>query len=105
MNSEPPLNLEQREEQARELLAPGVYDLMAGGAEDELTLADNLAAWKRIRLRPWKLQRVERTNTRTTTILGTPVANLFMIASTGNQRYYHPEGEAPRPGAPPRPAA
>jgi len=40
------------EERARQKLSPGAYAFAAGGADDEITLADNLAAWRRLRLRP-----------------------------------------------------
>jgi 4-hydroxymandelate oxidase len=46
-----PLDLEALEASARERLEPGVYDYIAGGADAELTMADNLAAWSRLRLR------------------------------------------------------
>ena len=47
-----PLDLEALEAAARARLEPGVYDYIAGGADAERTVADNLAAWSRPRLRP-----------------------------------------------------
>ena len=37
---------------AREQLTPATYDYYAGGADDELTLADNVDAWRRLRGSP-----------------------------------------------------
>ena len=37
---------------AREALAIEVFDYVAGGSWDEITLAENVAAWERRRLRP-----------------------------------------------------
>ena len=37
---------------AREALTPAAFDYIAGGAWDEITLAENEAAWRRRRLRP-----------------------------------------------------
>ena len=42
-----PLNLQQYEAAAREKLPQMVFDYIAGGADDEITLADNRRAWQR----------------------------------------------------------
>jgi 4-hydroxymandelate oxidase len=44
---------------ARERMAPAAYDYVAGGAGGEEALAENLAAWRRYRLRPRVLVDVE----------------------------------------------
>jgi 4-hydroxymandelate oxidase len=81
------------EQTARGRLDPAVYDYVAGGADDELTLADNLAAWARLRLRPRVLRDVRRVDT-ATTLLGTPVPTPILVAPTGYHGLLHPEGEA-----------
>ena len=43
------INLLELESKARELLPRAVYDYYAGGANDELTLRENRAAYERIR--------------------------------------------------------
>ena len=45
-------NVGDFERAAAEKLEPGVWGYFAGGAGDEVTLADNVAAWQRWRLRP-----------------------------------------------------
>lgn len=77
---------------AREQLSQLAYDYYAGGADDELTLADNLAAWRRLRLRPRVLRDVSVVDT-STTVLGTPVALPVLVAPTAYQRLAHDEGE------------
>ena len=47
-----PLNVSDYEQLAAERLEPGVHGYFAGGAGDELTLRENVAAFKRWRLRP-----------------------------------------------------
>ena len=86
------MDLAELEEQARRVLPRGVYDYFAGAAGDELTLADNVAAWDRVRLRPRVLRDVSSVDTRTT-VLGTPVATPVLVAPTAFQRMAHPDGE------------
>ena len=64
---------------ARLAMDPGAYDYVAGGSWDELTLADNVAAWRRYRLRPRVLVDVSAVDT-STTMLGVPVAMPVAIA-------------------------
>ncbi|HEV2083616.1 MAG TPA: alpha-hydroxy acid oxidase [Gemmatimonadales bacterium] len=85
-------NLSDLEHRAREILARPVYDFVSGGADDEVTLRDNEAAWTRIRLRPHVLQGVDRVSTRTT-LLGTPLGAPIIVAPFSYQRLIHAEGE------------
>lgn len=57
-------NLSQLEVHARAKLPKQVYDYYAGGAEDERTVADNEAAFTRLRLLPRMLVDVSRLDTR-----------------------------------------
>ena len=87
------MDLVELEEQARQLLPHGVYDYFAGAAGDELTLADNVAAWDRVRLRPRVLRDVSSVDT-ATTALGAPVATPIHVAPTAFHRMAHADGEA-----------
>ncbi|GAA0614170.1 alpha-hydroxy acid oxidase [Sporichthya brevicatena] len=86
------MDFEPLEAAAREALAPMAYDYFAGGSDDEETLRDNVAAWRRIRLRPRVLRDVSVVDT-STTVLGTPVALPVLVAPVGYQAMAHPGGE------------
>jgi 4-hydroxymandelate oxidase len=86
------VDLAALEQAARGRLGPAVYDYVAGGADAELTLADNLAAWARRRLRPRVLRDVRRVDT-ATIVLGTPLPTPIMVAPTAYHGLLHPEGE------------
>ena len=91
-----PLDLAALEAVARARLEPGAYDYIAGGADGELTLADSLVAWSRLRLRPRVLRDVARVST-ATTLLGSEVATPLMVAPMAYHRMAHPDGEAASP--------
>jgi 4-hydroxymandelate oxidase len=80
------------DERAREKLSPGAYAFAAGGADDEITLADNLAAWRRLRLRPRMLRDITAIDT-SASVLGERLALPLMVAPTGRHRLFHPDGE------------
>jgi 4-hydroxymandelate oxidase len=80
------------EERARQKLSPGAYAFAAGGADDEITLADNVAAWRRLRLRPRMLRDITAIDT-SVSVLGQRLAMPLMVAPTGRHRLFHPEGE------------
>ncbi len=86
------MDFEELELAARSAMDPSAYDYFAGGADDELTLADNLAAWRRIRLRPHVLRDVDEVSA-ATTVLGTPVAMPVLVPPMGYQRLAHDDGE------------
>ncbi len=88
-----PVNLEEYEPLARATLPPHVYDFVAGGAEDERTLARNRAAFARLLLRPRVLTGITQPSL-ATTVLGQPVAMPVLLAPTGEHCLVHPEGEA-----------
>ncbi|MGZ3461803.1 MAG: alpha-hydroxy-acid oxidizing protein, partial [Archangium sp.] len=80
------------EAQARERLPQAVFDYFAGGSGEESTLADNTAAWARLRLRPRVLRDVSSVDT-STELLGTPLASPVLVAPTAFHSLAHPEGE------------
>lgn len=86
------VNVADAERVAAERLDPGVLGYFAGGAGDEVTLADNRAAWRRWRLRPRALTGVSEVST-TTTVLGAPVSSPILVAPVAYQRLVDPEGE------------
>ena len=77
---------------ARRRLPRGVFDYIDGGAEDEVTLAANTDAFRRIEFRPRVLRDVEHVDP-STTLLGRPLPIPLVLAPTGFPRSVHPEGE------------
>lgn len=87
-----PVNLADYETLARERLDPGAWGYVAGGADDEITLAENLAAFRRLRLLPRVLVDVSRVET-ATTLLGERLSVPVLLAPTAFQTLAHPDGE------------
>jgi 4-hydroxymandelate oxidase len=87
-----PVNLFEYETLAREKLPPAAFDYYAGGANDEVTLHENRAAFDRIKILPRILVDVSRRDL-STTVLGQPLSFPVMIAPMALQRMAHPEGE------------
>ncbi|HEX8083257.1 MAG TPA: alpha-hydroxy acid oxidase [Solirubrobacteraceae bacterium] len=86
------VNVADFERRAAEVLDPGVHGYYAGGAGDEWTLAENVAAFERHRLRPRVLVDVSGVSARTT-VLGTEVSMPLLVAPTALHRLAHPDGE------------
>ncbi len=77
---------------ARRRLPAGVFDYVDGGAEDELTLAANAAAFRQTRFRPRVLRNVGAVDV-SSALFGSPVHLPLVLAPTGFTRLVHPEGE------------
>jgi 4-hydroxymandelate oxidase len=92
--SAPPnlLNLDEFELAARTVLPQAVYDYYAGGAEDEVTLRENRAAFARYALLPRVLVDVSRIDS-TVELLGERIAGPLLIAPTAFQKLAHIDGE------------
>jgi isopentenyl diphosphate isomerase/L-lactate dehydrogenase-like FMN-dependent dehydrogenase len=87
-----PLTLADFERAAADVLAAGPLAYYAGGAADELTLADNEAAWRRIAIRPRVLVDVAARDLRTS-LLGAELPHPVVVAPTAFHRLAHAEGE------------
>jgi isopentenyl diphosphate isomerase/L-lactate dehydrogenase-like FMN-dependent dehydrogenase len=88
-----PLNVHDYELLARERLDENAWEYLRGGAGDESTLRENLAAFARWKLRPRVLVDVTAIDT-STTVLGTTVSSPILVAPVALQQFAHPEGEA-----------
>ncbi len=93
MDGDSLLNVWDYERAAEARLEPGAFDYFAGGANDEWTLRENLAAFERWVLRPRVLVDVSSVTTGTT-VLGTDVSLPVLVGPTAFQRMAHPDGEA-----------
>ena len=87
-----PVNVWDYERIAEERLDANAFAYFVGGAGDEVTLRDNLAAFERRKLRPRVLVDVSSITT-ATTVLGTEIALPVLIAPLALQRMAHPHGE------------
>jgi len=85
-------------ELARRRLPRGVFDFMDGGAEDEMTLRDNRAAFGRHGLLPKVLVDVAKPDP-ATDVLGTPSALPLIVGPTGAAGFLWPRGDLAIAGA------
>jgi 4-hydroxymandelate oxidase len=92
MDQSAPINVAEFEPLARARMDAAAWDYYAGGADDELTLADNLDALRRLRLRPRVLVDVTERSLGTTAFgaeLGVPI----IVAPTAARSLAHPDGD------------
>src|SRR6186713_1096383 len=92
MAEEQLLNIRDYERAAEERLDPATFGYIFGGAGDEWTMRENLAAFERWVLRPRMLVDVSEVTT-ATTVLGTETSLPVLVAPTAYQRMAHPDGE------------
>ncbi|MFD4658985.1 alpha-hydroxy acid oxidase [Kitasatospora sp. NPDC058444] len=88
----PALSVAEYADRARAVLAPEVWEWLEGGAERELTLAANRAAFDQVGLVPRVLTDVSTRDTGATLVrsrAALPVA----VAPVAYHRLFHPEGE------------
>lgn len=86
------ISLQELERQALERLPKPVYDFYAGGADDEVTLADNTTRFRSIKLKNRVLVDVSKIDL-STTVLGQEIALPVLVAPMAFQGLAHPEGE------------
>lgn len=86
------VNVADFERLASERLDAGALGYFAGGAADEITLRDNVAGWKRWRLRPRVLVDVSDVSTGVE-LLGAPCSMPVCVAPVAFQRLVDPDGE------------
>ncbi len=86
------VNVEAARRAARKRLPRSVFDLVDGGADDEYTLQENCAAYRRVMFRPRVATSFDSYNLETT-VLGTPLSMPVVIGPCGGVRLLHPHGE------------
>jgi len=77
---------------ARKNLPPAHFGLMVTGVDDEVTLRANREGFQKFQLRPRRLVDVSTIDTRVE-ILGATYDSPIVIAPTGGNRAFHPDGE------------
>ena len=86
-----PRSLADYERAALRGMSPEARSYIEGGAADEITLRDNVAAWRRLALRPRMLAGAECDLS--TELLGVRRAHPVLVAPTAFQQLVHPDGE------------
>lgn len=86
------LNLFDYEREAERIIPPAHWGYIAGGANDEVTLGANRAAFDRILIRYRTMVDVSSRDLRTS-VLGTPVSMPVLVAPTAMQKLAHADGE------------
>lgn len=87
-----PLTVEEWEQRARELLAPGPFDYVYGAAGAGDTLKANLDAFQRYRLRPRMCTDVTKRDL-SVQLLGQTIPFPFLMAPVGVNSILHPDAE------------
>jgi 4-hydroxymandelate oxidase len=87
-----PINLADFEALAHAAMDPGPWCYFESGAEDELSIAENRAAFQRIKLRPRVLRDTTERNL-STTVLGQQISLPIILAPTSHQSMAHPQAE------------
>lgn len=76
---------------AKARLPKATFDYITSGSEDEVTLRDNVEAFRRLRILPPLLHGVQKTNL-STTVLGQKISMPIMLAPVAALRMFHPQG-------------
>jgi 4-hydroxymandelate oxidase len=86
------VNLAEFEALARKRLAKDVFEALSGGSDDEVTLEENVAAFRRMSMIPRVLRDVTDRKTNTT-VLGQAIAFPVLLAPIACLRRFDSEGE------------
>jgi 4-hydroxymandelate oxidase len=86
------ISLADFEREAAASMIPGAHAYAVGGAGDEITLRDNVAAWARLAIRPRMLVGVKERDPGIE-LLGVRRPHPLIIAPMAFQRIAHPDGE------------
>jgi 4-hydroxymandelate oxidase len=86
-------DFDELESRARKHLSPGAAASLDAGADDSISVRENVAAWRALRFRPHVLVDVREIDI-STTLLGQKVEMPVLVAPMGRHKNFHPEGEA-----------
>jgi isopentenyl diphosphate isomerase/L-lactate dehydrogenase-like FMN-dependent dehydrogenase len=73
-------------------MPPASFAFCAAGADDEISTAENVTAWRALRLRPRVMRDIAAVDTRVT-LLGHEAPIPIMVAPTGRHKLFNLEGE------------
>jgi hypothetical protein len=86
------INVFDFEPVARKNVPPAHFGYMASGIDDEVTLRANREGFLKFQLRPRRLNDVSNVDM-SIELFGTRLDNPIIIAPTGGNKFFHPEGE------------
>ena len=86
-----PVNVNEFQLLAKAKLPVATFEYVDGGSADEVTMAENVAAFRRLKILPPLLMGVASADP-STTVLKQPVALPVLLAPVAAQRLYHPHG-------------
>jgi 4-hydroxymandelate oxidase len=86
------VDLDALEQNAQRVMRPESWVFCDTGADDEITAKENVAAWRKLKLRPRVLRDIVEIDTGVS-LLGTRVNTPIMVAPTGRHHLFHAEGE------------
>src|ERR1700676_3228163 len=86
------INVFDFEPVARKNVPPAHFGYMASGIDDEVTLRANREGFLKFQLRPRRLNDVNKVDM-SVELFGTRLDNPIIIAPTGGNKFFHPEGE------------
>ena len=87
------INLRELEARAEKIIPPGGFGYIAGGAGDEWTMRENVAAYERIGIEPHYLAGLGNADI-ATTLLGSKLSMPIIVAPMGGQGLAHESKEA-----------
>src|SRR6266567_492883 len=86
------INVFDFEPVCRNNVPPAHFGYMASGIDDEITLRANREGFLKFQLRPRRLNDVSKVDT-SVELFGSRLDNPIIIAPTGGNKFFHPEGE------------
>ena len=86
------LNISDLRKMAERRLPRVVFDYIDGGADNEITLRDNVKAFEQLTFRPRGAIAMPAVDLKTT-VLGVPLELPFLLAPVGSSRMFYPNGE------------
>jgi 4-hydroxymandelate oxidase len=86
------LDLDALEQNARRMMPPSSWIFCDTGADDEITVKENVLAWRRLKLRPRVLRDIVEIDTGVT-LLGAKLPMPIVVAPTGRHHLFHKDGE------------
>jgi len=86
------LNVSEFEEIAHRMLPPAHWGYVSTGVDDDATLKANIAAYRKIELRPRRLIDVSKVDMKVE-LFGTTWESPIFLCPVGGQKMFHPDGE------------